>query len=143
EIGKRFGFDCEVAAAEPAVRAGDLICTCTTSAEPLFNGDLVRPETHINAVGAFTPSSRELDTRTVVRARVIVDAMSAAGREAGEILIPLAERAIGPDHVRGTLAEIVAGLKPGRTAAQEITLFKSCGLAVEDLATAQLAYVKA
>jgi ornithine cyclodeaminase/alanine dehydrogenase-like protein (mu-crystallin family) len=86
---------------------------------------------------------RELDTRAVARARVIIDAESAAGREAGELLIPLGEGAIAASHIKGTLAEVVAGKTLGRTAEDEITLFKSCGLAIEDLLTAQLAYERA
>ncbi|HXI94038.1 MAG TPA: ornithine cyclodeaminase, partial [Blastocatellia bacterium] len=83
------------------------------------------------------------DTGTVRRARVIIDAESAAGREAGEILIPLSEGAIDTSHVKGTLAEVVSGTVPGRESPEEITLFKSCGLAIEDLVTAWLAYDKA
>jgi ornithine cyclodeaminase/alanine dehydrogenase len=116
---------------------------CTSSAVPLFDGKSLRPGTHINAVGSFSPSTRELDTETVRRARVIIDAESAAGREAGEILIPISEGVLDASHVKGTLAEVVSGHVAGRESLSEITLFKSCGLAIEDLVTARLAYARA
>jgi len=134
---------CEAVSAEQAVATANLICTCTSSPTPLFDGNLLAVGTHINAVGAFTPSTRELDTETVRRARVILDAESAAGREAGEILIPIAEGVISHEHVKGMLADVVSGKVAGRESLHEITLFKSCGLAIEDLVTARLAYTTA
>lgn len=134
---------CEVVSAEEAAYQADLICTCTTSATPLFDGTMIRAGAHINAVGAFTPSNRELDTATVLRSRVVIDAVSAAGQEAGEIQIPLSEGAIQASHIKGTLAEVVSGKLPGRESNNEITLFRSCGLAIEDLVTAKLAYERA
>jgi len=134
---------CDVGSAEQAASTANLICTCSTSREPLFDGALLIDGTHINAVGAFTPSTRELDTDSVQRARVIIDAVSAAGREAGEILIPISEGAIDSSHVKGTLADVISLKTPGRESGSEITLFKSCGLAIEDLVTARLAYSRA
>jgi alanine dehydrogenase len=136
-------LSCDVVSAEQAAATANLICTCTTSPEALFDGRLLDNDTHINAVGAFTPSTRELDTETVRRARVIIDEFSSAGREAGEILIPISEGAFDQGHVKGTLADMVSGKIAGRESAFEITLFKSCGLAVEDLVTARLAYSRA
>ena len=133
---------CKLVSAEEAATA-NLICTCTSSGVPVFDGRLLNGGTHINAVGAFTPSTRELDTETVRRARVIIDAESAAGREAGDILIPIAEGSIDVSHVKGTLTEVVSGKIRGRESDSDITLFKSCGLAIEDLVTAQLAYSRA
>lgn len=137
------GICCEVVSIEKAAATANLICTCTTSPTPLFDGRSLAAGTHINAVGAFTPSTRELDTETVRRARVIIDAESAAGREAGEILLPLSEGAINKAHVKGTLSDVVSDRVAGRESAIEITLFKSCGLAIEDLVTARLAYSRA
>jgi len=134
---------CDVVSAEQAVPTAHLICTCTSSPAPLFDGKLLAAGTHINAVGAFTPSTRELDSETVRRARAIVDAESAAGREAGEVLIPIAEGVIDHEHVKGMLADVVSGKVAGRESLDEITLFKSCGLAIEDLVTARLAYARA
>jgi alanine dehydrogenase len=137
------GLPCDNVSAEEAVSQADLICTCTTSPTPLFDGKRIKRGVHINAVGAFTPANRELDTAAVLRSRVIIDAESAAGREAGEILIPVTEGAIQTSHVRGTLADVVSGKVAGRESDEEITLFRSCGLAIEDLVTAQLAYERA
>lgn len=142
-VREEHSIPCDIASAEEAASHADLICTCTTSPSPLFDGRLINPGLHINAVGAFTQTTRELDTETVRRSRVIIDAESAAGLEAGEILIPMTGGAIEVSHVKGTLAEVVAGKLAGRESAQEITLFKSCGLAIEDLVTARLAYEKA
>jgi alanine dehydrogenase len=143
EAASEFAITCEVVSPETAARESNLICACSSSPAPLFDGSLIKPGAHINAVGAFTPETRELDTLTIQRARVIIDAASAAGREAGEILIPLSEGAILPDHIKGTLADVVAGKVAGRVSDEEITLFKSCGHAIEDLVTAKLAYEKA
>lgn len=134
---------CDVVTPEEAAANANLICTCTNSSQPLFDGALLKAGTHVNAIGAYTPKMRELDTRAVQRARVIIDAESAAGREAGDILIPRSEGAIDASHIKGTLAEVVAGKTEGRCSADEITLFKSCGLAIEDLVTARLAYDRA
>ena len=134
---------CDLTSTEKAVTASNLICTCTSSPLPLFDGRLLNAGTHINAIGAFSPSTREIDTEGVRRARTIIDAESAAGREAGEVLIPLSEGVIDQSHVKGTLAEVVSGKVAGRETPSEITLFKSCGLAIEDLVTARLAYAKA
>jgi ornithine cyclodeaminase/alanine dehydrogenase len=139
----RTGLEARTARAEEAVSSSNLICTCTTSPTPLFEGQMIQPGTHINAIGAFSPDTRELDTETIRRARVVIDAQSAAGLEAGEILIPLAERAITPSHVVGELADLVSERVPGRTSSPEITVFKSCGLAIEDIVTARLAYENA
>jgi len=134
---------CDVVSTVQAAASSNLICTCTSSPEPLFDGRLLVGGTHINAVGAFTPSTRELDTETIRRARVIIDAESAAGREAGEIIVPLSEGAIDQAHVKGSLADVVSGRVPGRESDDDITVFKSCGLAIEDLVTARLAYSRA
>ena len=142
-VRESHGLPCEVVSAEEAAANANLICTCTSSQAELFDGRLLAPGTHINAVGAFTPSTRELDSETVRRARVILDAESAAGREAGEILIPIAEGVISHEHVKGMLADVVSGKVAGRASLDEITLFKSCGLAIEDLVTARLAYSRA
>jgi alanine dehydrogenase len=142
-VKETYATACEVVTPEEAASNADLICTCTTSPTPLFDGRLLGPATHVNAVGAYTPRTRELDTEAIRRARVIIDAESAAGKEAGEILIPLAEGAISSGHVKGTLADVVSGKVAGRESDTEVTVFKSSGLAIEDLVTASLAYKKA
>jgi ornithine cyclodeaminase/alanine dehydrogenase-like protein (mu-crystallin family) len=134
---------CEVVAAEVAVTGSNLLCTCTGSPAPLFDGKLIAPGTHVNAVGSFSPTTRELDSEAVRRSRLIIDAESAAGREAGEIAIAMREGAIQGDHVAGSLSDLVSFKVRGRNQQSEITLFKSCGLAIEDLVTAGLAYQRA
>jgi ornithine cyclodeaminase/alanine dehydrogenase-like protein (mu-crystallin family) len=119
-----------------AVREADVVCTVTASREPIVRGGWLRPGTHLNAVGSSIPSARELDTEAVRRARVFVDRRESAANEAGDLLIPMKEGAIGPDHIVAELGELVLGKATGRENDQQITLFKSLGLAVEDLACA-------
>jgi ornithine cyclodeaminase/alanine dehydrogenase-like protein (mu-crystallin family) len=138
-----YNIPCDVVAPEYAASKANLICTCTGSPAPLFDGALIQPGTHVNAVGAFTPATRELDTEAIRRARVFVDAQEAAGQEAGDVLIPIAEGVIDASHIKGTLAQLVTGKVPGRISPDEITIFKSSGMAIEDLATARLAYKNA
>jgi ornithine cyclodeaminase len=132
------GLTVEVAgSAEDAVRGADIVCTVTTATAPVVKGDWLAPGAHVNAVGAYSPTTRELDTRAVARARLYVDRREATRSEAGEFLLARAEGAIGDDHIVGEIGEVLAGAAPGRQSADEITLFKSLGLAVEDLAAAR------
>ncbi len=140
ELGVAVEAGCDPGA---AVGAADIVTCATTSPTPLFAGADLRPGTHVDAVGAFRPAEREVDTETVRRARVVVDAYAAALAEAGDLLIPLGEGAIRREHVVAELAELVAGSRQGRTSAGDVTLFKSVGFALEDLATATLAYNRA
>jgi len=126
-----------------AAHSADLITCATTSATPVFSGRDVRPGTHVDAVGAFRPTAREVDTTLVKRARVVVDTYEGAWEEAGDLLIPLRARAISRQHVRAELAELLSGRRRGRLSAEDITLFKSVGWAAEDAATARLAYDRA
>ena len=103
----------------------------------------LRAGTHVDAVGSFRPETREVDTETVRRARIVVDAYTAALAEAGDLLIPLGEGAIAREHVVAELAELVAGTRRGRTSPTQVTLFKSVGFALEDLTAATLAYNQA
>ena len=116
----------------------DVLCTCTTSQVPLFDGNLLRPGTHLNLVGAFQPHAREVDSRTVQRAYIVVDTYDGALAEAGDLVIPIKEGVISRNHIAADLHELLTGNKPGRTSPSEITLFKSVGCALEDLATAEL-----
>jgi ornithine cyclodeaminase/alanine dehydrogenase-like protein (mu-crystallin family) len=119
-----------------AVIGADLICTVSASPTPVVEGDWVMPGAHLNAVGSSIPTSRELDTRTVVLGKLIVDRVESARNEAGDFLIPRSEGAISDAHIRGELGEVLIGRIPGRTDAADITIFKSLGLAIEDLAAA-------
>jgi ornithine cyclodeaminase/alanine dehydrogenase-like protein (mu-crystallin family) len=116
----------------------DLVCTCTTSATPVFDGSLLAPGTHVNAVGAYRPDLRELDTETIKRGRVVVETREAAMEEAGDLLIAMKEGAIGEDHVLADLSEVVRGETVRRTD-QDVTVFKSVGVAFEDLVVARAA----
>ena len=118
-----------------AVAEADLVCTCTTSDTPLFDGSLLKPGAHVSAVGAHLPVARELDTATVRRARVVVETREVA-QEAGELAIPLAEGAIDADHVAADLAETVRGTEVRRSS-EDVTVFKSVGMAFEDLVVAR------
>jgi ornithine cyclodeaminase/alanine dehydrogenase-like protein (mu-crystallin family) len=137
---KEHALNIERADAESLVQQSDVICTCTTAREPLFDGNWVRPGTHLNLVGAFQPDAREVDDTTVKRARVVVDTYEGALSEAGDLLIPIQNGAIERSYIVADLHEIAAGNKPFRTSPNEITLFKSVGCALEDLVTARLVY---
>lgn len=121
---------------DAAVREADVVCTVTAAREPILRGGWLRPGTHVNVVGASIPSARELDSEAVRRARVFVDRRESAANEAGDLIIPMQEGVIGPDHIVAELGEVVIGKAHGREDDQQITLFKSLGLAVEDLACA-------
>lgn len=141
---QRFQIDIAVAAtAAAAVRDADIVCTTTSAREPVLNGDWISPGTHVNAIGASQASARELDSAIVVRSRLYVDRRESALKEPGDILVPLREGAIGPDHIVGEIGELLIDRVPGRQNDDEVTLFKSLGLAVEDLAAASLVYTEA
>lgn len=129
----------EIVCADPATCAAesDVVCTCTSSSVPLFDGGVLSPGTHLNLVGAFRPETREVDTRTIQRSRVVVETYASAWSEVGELLIPLREGAITRDHIAADLNELVSG-KQARRGPEEITLFKSVGCALEDLISAEL-----
>jgi len=129
--------------AREAVEGADLICTVTASREPVLQGDWIAPGAHVNAVGASFQGARELDTRAVARARLYVDRRESALHESGDFLIPREEGAIGDDHIVGEIGDVLLGKVPGRRSAEEITLFKSLGLGVEDVAAARLIYENA
>lgn len=144
ELGERHAFPVEaVGTVEAAVRGADLIVTATNSAEAVVRREWVSEGAHLNAVGACTPSARELDAATVAASSLFVDSVESAANEAGDYLLAVQDGAIGPGHIRAELGEVLRGTRPGRTSAEEITLFKSLGLAVEDLAAARHLYDKA
>jgi ornithine cyclodeaminase/alanine dehydrogenase-like protein (mu-crystallin family) len=138
-VDRARAMDMEAAVGGPETVAGaDLICTCTTSPEPLFDGTAVKAGAHINAVGSYQPHTRELDDATMGRARVVVETREAALAEAGDILIPMASGVIGPDAIVADLAEVVRG-SAVRTRPEDVTVFKSVGVAFEDLVLARAA----
>jgi ornithine cyclodeaminase/alanine dehydrogenase-like protein (mu-crystallin family) len=131
------------ASAQSAVAGADLICTTTAAREPVLRGKWIAAGAHVNAVGSSVKTARELDTEAVRRARLFVDRRESTLHEAGDFLIPKAEGAIGDDHIVGEIGEILLGAVRGRESAEEVTLFKSLGLAVEDLAAARLVCARA
>jgi len=132
-----------IASAEEGVKEADIICTATTSSKPVFDGKALRPGTHINAVGAYTPQMQEVDSETIRRAKVVIDSRQASLAEAGDLIIPLQQGVINEKHIHAEIGEIVAGLRPGRESMDEITYFKTVGVAVQDVAAARRVLDKA
>jgi len=126
-----------------AARGAEIVITATTSPTPVFPGAEVAPGTHITAVGAYTPETREVPGDVAARAAIFVDSRAAALTEAGDLIIPIREGRLSPDAIRAEIGEVAAGTAPGRTSPHEVTLFKSVGHAVQDLAVARLAVVRA
>jgi ornithine cyclodeaminase len=127
----------EVAASpEAAVRPADIIATVTASAEPILERRWLKEGVHINAVGSSIPTTREIDTATMAAARLFVDRRESALAEAGDLLIAVREGAVTDDHIVAELGDVIIGKHPGRRSPGELTLFKSLGLAVEDVASA-------
>lgn len=128
---------------EEAVRGADLIVTATSSHEPVLRRDWISPGAHINLVGSSIPSAREADGPTMRAGSLFVDRRESTLNESGDYLYAVREGAIGPDHIRAEIGEVLTGAKKGRTSRDEITIFKSLGLAIEDLAAALYLYEKA
>jgi ornithine cyclodeaminase len=122
--------------ARAAVEGASIVCTVTSSPTPVVEGAWLSPGTHINAVGACFPTARELDGEAVARSRMFVDSRESAQNESGDFLLAKREGAIGDDAILGEIGEVLAGTLPGRRNADEITLFNSLGVAIEDLAAA-------
>ncbi|NPA07332.1 MAG: ornithine cyclodeaminase family protein [Chloroflexi bacterium] len=128
---------------QQAVAEADVICTATTSSTPVFRDQDLKPGVHINGIGAYTPEMAEVPPETVQRALVVVDAYESAWAEAGDLIQPLQQGLITKDHVYAELGEIILGRKPGRTSPEQITFFKSVGLAVQDAVAAAVALRRA
>jgi len=143
EMSKKLSIDVIVAKNSDAMYDSDIICLATSAATPIIDGSKIKEGTHINGIGSHTPNARELDTISVKRSKFIGDSKEACFKEAGDLLIPIAENAISEEHFYAELGEIIIGKKSGRINQKEITLFKSNGLAVQDAATAKLVYEKA
>jgi alanine dehydrogenase len=129
--------------AREATRGADIICTVTTSREPVFDDSDVRDGTHINAVGAFTPDTRETPEATIQRAKLFVDSREACWAEAGDLIIPESKHLISESDIEAELGELVSGMKPGRSNDTEVTFFKSVGNAVQDVAVASHVFAEA
>ncbi|HLI95926.1 MAG TPA: ornithine cyclodeaminase family protein [Candidatus Baltobacteraceae bacterium] len=129
--------------AEAAVRGADLICTVTAATDPVLRGAWLKPGAHVNAVGSSVPPFRELDTEAVTRSRIFVDMRDCALRESDDLLEPIREGAITESDIAGELSQMVRGACELRTSADETTLFKSVGMAIEDVAAVRLVYERA
>lgn len=134
EFAKKFGVSAATSIAE-AVRGADVIVVATSATTPILRGEWLAPGAHINAVGATRPNWRELDDHLLVRAKIFVEAREAASAESGDV--------IAAGKIFAELGEVIAGSKPGRQSEDEITLYKSVGVAVEDIVAANLVYEKA
>ena len=143
EMGEKLGIEIIKANNAGEMMQADIICTATSSATPIFDGKLVKPGTHINGIGSHTPNARELDTEIIKRSKFVGDSREACFKEAGDIIIPVNEGAITESHFYAELGELITGKKEGRINNNEITIFKSNGLAIQDVATAKLVYDKA
>jgi alanine dehydrogenase len=144
ELEKPCGVPIEVVnSPQDAVCDSDLLVTVTTAKEPIVKPEWLKPGAHINAVGSHRPDLREIDGATLKRAKVVVDSREAIMAECGDILLALNEKSISEADIHGEIGEVLAGGKTGRSSASEITLYKSVGIAIQDVATAQLVYRKA
>lgn len=141
-MGKELGIQLQATSSAVCAMESDVLCTCTTACQPLFDGARLRSGTHLNLVGAFRPQTRECDDETVRRSRIVVDTYPGALAEAGDLLIPLANGSLDRGQIVADLHELATGEKIGRTSPQDITIFKSVGCALEDLAAALLLYEK-
>jgi len=141
-VREHLGIDAEpVRLQRETVAAANIVCAATNAAHPLFDGAWISAGTHLNLVGAYTRRLREVDSTTIARARVIVDRVEAARAEAGDIVQSAEELGVAPDSlIAGELGAVVSGVLPARTADDEITLFKSVGLAMQDVVCAQRVY---
>lgn len=141
EMGELLGFEAiPTDDVKSAVEASDIIITASCSHTPVFDGNWVKPGTHVNNIGSHSPAARELDTTCVKRSKFVADLKEANLAEAGDLLIPIKEGDLTEDHVYASLGEIVTGQKKGRENPEEITVFKSCGLAIQDVSTAYAVY---
>lgn len=134
EMEAKFGKPIAVSkSVREAVRETDIVCTLTPSKEPYLEADWISPGTHINAVGTFSPTTREITSGLMARSSLFADQTEALKKEGGEYLIPLSEQLITESHIRGSIGQILLGTVAGRTGEEEITLFDALGLAVEDV----------
>lgn len=121
-----------------AVQGADIICTATTSSTPVFDGATIKKGTHINAIGSFTPEMQEVDSETIRKSLVVVDSRQSVLSESGDLIIPIEANIVKENHIHAELGEIISNKISGRTDKDQITYFKSCGVAVQDVAAAQI-----
>jgi len=123
---------------DAALFGAEVVCTTTAAREPVVEKRWLAPGAHVNAVGSCFPTTRELDTETVAHSSFFTDRRESCLNEAGDYILAAAEGAVGPDHIKAELGDVLAGMHPGREHEDELTVFESLGIAVEDLASAEL-----
>jgi ornithine cyclodeaminase len=144
EMQDDFSFPLEpVETVEEALKGADLIVTTTTAREPILRREWIAPGAHLNLVGSSIPKTREVDSETMAAVSLFVDRRESTLNESGDYLLAARDGVIGPDHIRAELGEVLKGDHPGRTAAEEITCFKSLGIGIEDLFAAEYLYRRA
>jgi ornithine cyclodeaminase/alanine dehydrogenase-like protein (mu-crystallin family) len=144
-LKEKINYPCPVIihdTAQSAIREADIICTVTASPQPILSGEWISPGAHLNVAGACTPNTREVDTTAITRSGLFTDRYESLFNEAGEFLIPKKEGHITEANVKGEIGEVLIGTKKGRTSPGGITLFKSLGIAAEDLYSAWHIYNK-
>ncbi|MDP7620756.1 MAG: ornithine cyclodeaminase family protein, partial [SAR324 cluster bacterium] len=127
-----------VPSSKKAINNADIVCTATTSTTPVIAFENLKQGVHINAVGAFKPEMQEIDAETIVNALVVADSRDSVLAEAGDLVIPINQGLITHNHVHAEIGELNNRTKSGRTSAEQITLFKSCGVAVQDAVSASI-----
>jgi len=132
-----------VTSPEEAIAEADVICVATTSSTPVFEDIHLKPGVHINGIGSYTPQMQEIPEKTIFRAKVVVDSVTSCLEEAGDLIIPLRKGLINESHIRGELGQVASGFLSVRETEEDITFFKSVGLAIQDVAVAELALRKA
>ncbi len=141
EVREKYGIRAAVCASvEEAVKEADIICTVCPAKEAYLTKDMVKPGVHINAVGTFTPATREVASDLIAASRLYSDYTPSTVKESGEYLVPLAEGLIKEDHIIGSVGELLLGRCEGRVSDEDITVFDALGLAVEDVASAKMVY---
>lgn len=135
-MGEKFNIEIHAASAPHELNRADIICTATTSSTPVFQKDHVKTGVHINGIGSYKPTMQEIPCELIQHARLIVDQRAASEAEAGDIVIPIRQGLITNDHIHAELGEIISGSKKGRISDDQITVFKSVGNAIQDLALA-------
>jgi len=138
EMSRRIGVDVRVASDRSALREADIVCTATTSTTPVLDLEDVKPGAHINAIGTHRPTASEIGADLILASRIVVDHKASCMKEAGDILIPISKGMISESHIVGELGQVVSGAVKGRTRADERTLFKSVGNAIQDLYLAEV-----
>jgi ornithine cyclodeaminase/alanine dehydrogenase-like protein (mu-crystallin family) len=129
---------CVVTSSMEAIQDADIICTATTSNTPVFDGNYIKKGTHVNAIGSFTPKMQEVDSETIRKSLVVVDSRQSVLSESGDLIIPIEANIVKENHIHAELGEIISNKISGRTDKDQITCFKSCGVAVQDVAAAQI-----